>query len=155
MSSKWKANLRCRAPVLYVKGRQHPVKIYYTKVEQEDYLDSALRTFFQIHEEKEMGDVLIFLPGNTSHCFETSSYTFAHRTRTHRRPGVHHSIIRKTKTAGITEGKISIAECILWSISAAFLTFRRSWFDHCTLLCQWQNNLKPFPELPQTQGNAY
>jgi len=77
MSLKWKANSRCRAPVLYVKGRQHPVKIYYTKAEQEDYLDSALRTFFQIHEEKEMGDVLIFLPGNTSYCFNTSSYILA------------------------------------------------------------------------------
>lgn len=51
------------APILYVKGRQHPVKIYYTKEAQEDYLDSALRTFFQIHDEKESGDVLIFLPG--------------------------------------------------------------------------------------------
>jgi HrpA-like RNA helicase len=52
------------APVLYVKGRQHPVRIFYTKEQQEDYLDSALRTFFQIHNEKEGGDVLIFLPGS-------------------------------------------------------------------------------------------
>jgi ATP-dependent RNA helicase DHX33 len=52
------------APVLYVQGRQHPVRIFYTKEQQEDYLDSALRTFFQIHNEKERGDVLIFLPGS-------------------------------------------------------------------------------------------
>ncbi|CAG8770284.1 6157_t:CDS:2, partial [Acaulospora colombiana] len=44
------------APVLYVKGRQHPVKIFYTKDPQEDYQDSALRTFFQIHGGKEPGD---------------------------------------------------------------------------------------------------
>ncbi|KAG8794377.1 putative ATP-dependent RNA helicase dhr2, partial [Serendipita sp. 399] len=51
------------APILYVKGRQHPVKLYFSKEHQDDYLDSALRTFFQIHDEKEQGDVLIFLPG--------------------------------------------------------------------------------------------
>ena len=28
-----------------------------------DYVDSALRTFFQIHVDKPPGDVLIFLPG--------------------------------------------------------------------------------------------
>ena len=51
------------APVLYVKGRQHPVSIYYTSASQSDYLDAALRTFFQIHVDRPPGDVLIFLPG--------------------------------------------------------------------------------------------
>ncbi|KAH9998034.1 P-loop containing nucleoside triphosphate hydrolase protein [Russula vinacea] len=51
------------APVLYVKGRQHPVSIYYTPSSQSDYLDAALRTFFQIHVDRPPGDVLIFLPG--------------------------------------------------------------------------------------------
>ncbi len=51
------------APVLYVKGRQHPVSIYYTSSSQSDYLDAALRTFFQIHVDRPLGDVLIFLPG--------------------------------------------------------------------------------------------
>ncbi|KAG8761724.1 putative ATP-dependent RNA helicase dhr2 [Serendipita sp. 396] len=51
------------APILYVKGRQHPVKLYFSKEHQDDYLDSAFRTFYQIHDEKEPGDVLIFLPG--------------------------------------------------------------------------------------------
>jgi ATP-dependent RNA helicase DHX33 len=51
------------APVLYVKGRQHPVSIYYTSSSQSDYLDAALRTFFQIHVDRPPGDVLIFLPG--------------------------------------------------------------------------------------------
>lgn len=35
----------------------------YTKEPQKDYVDSALRTFFQIHAEQPAGDVLIFLPG--------------------------------------------------------------------------------------------
>ncbi|KAI0300422.1 P-loop containing nucleoside triphosphate hydrolase protein [Russula brevipes] len=51
------------APVLYVKGRQHPVSIFHTSTSQNDYLDAALRTFFQIHVDRPLGDVLIFLPG--------------------------------------------------------------------------------------------
>ncbi len=51
------------AKIVYVKGRQHPVKIYHTVTGQNDYVDSALRTFFQIHVDQPPGDVLIFLPG--------------------------------------------------------------------------------------------
>ncbi|KAG6854030.1 hypothetical protein C0991_011235 [Blastosporella zonata] len=51
------------AKILYVKGRQHPVKIYYSSEGQTDYVDSAMRTFFQIHTDQPPGDVLIFLPG--------------------------------------------------------------------------------------------
>ena len=51
------------AKILYVKGRQHPVKIYHSSEGQSDYVDSALRTFFQIHTDQPPGDVLIFLPG--------------------------------------------------------------------------------------------
>ncbi|KAG7446442.1 P-loop containing nucleoside triphosphate hydrolase protein [Guyanagaster necrorhizus] len=51
------------AKILYVKGRQHPVKIYHSATDQMDYLDAALRTFFQIHTDQPPGDVLIFLPG--------------------------------------------------------------------------------------------
>ena len=54
------------AKILYVKGRQHPVKIYYSASDQMDYLDAALRTFFQIHTDQPLGDVLIFLPGSLS-----------------------------------------------------------------------------------------
>lgn len=56
-------SLVASARILYVKGRQHPVQIFHTVVGQMDYLDSALRTFFQIHVDKPPGDVLIFLPG--------------------------------------------------------------------------------------------
>lgn len=51
------------APILYVQGRQHPVKVYYTENHQEDYVESALRTLFQIHMNHESGDVLVFLSG--------------------------------------------------------------------------------------------
>ncbi|KLO17295.1 P-loop containing nucleoside triphosphate hydrolase protein [Schizopora paradoxa] len=51
------------AKIIYVKGRQHPVKIYHTVTGQNDFVDAALRTFFQIHVDQPPGDVLIFLPG--------------------------------------------------------------------------------------------
>lgn len=54
---------RPSAKVIYVKGRQHPVQVFHTSTGQPDYLDAALRTFFQIHIDKHAGDVLIFLPG--------------------------------------------------------------------------------------------
>lgn len=53
----------CRSKVLYVEGRQHLVKVYYSSEGQTDYVDSAMRTFFQIHLDRPPGDVLIFLPG--------------------------------------------------------------------------------------------
>ena len=60
-------DIRISAKVLYVKGRQHPVKIYYAAISQVDYVDAALRTFYQIHTDSEPGDVLIFLPGTLCH----------------------------------------------------------------------------------------
>jgi len=53
----------CRARILYIKGRQHPVVIFHTAESQSDYVDAALRTFFQVHTSQPPGDVLIFLPG--------------------------------------------------------------------------------------------
>ncbi|TFK69515.1 P-loop containing nucleoside triphosphate hydrolase protein [Pluteus cervinus] len=50
------------AKIIYIKGRQHPVKIFHTAQGQQDYGDSAMRTFFQIHTDRPPGDVLIFLP---------------------------------------------------------------------------------------------
>ena len=49
--------------MIYVKGCQHLVTIYHTAASQPDYVDAALRTFFQIHTDQPPGDVLIFLPG--------------------------------------------------------------------------------------------
>ncbi|KAI0823300.1 P-loop containing nucleoside triphosphate hydrolase protein [Trametes gibbosa] len=52
-----------KAKIVYVKGRQHPVTVYHTSAGQPDYVDAALRTFFQIHTDRPQGDVLVFLPG--------------------------------------------------------------------------------------------
>lgn len=53
-----------------MKGRQHPVKIFHTAVSQTDYVDAALRSFFQIHIDEPPGDVLIFLPGLFFFCLD-------------------------------------------------------------------------------------
>ncbi|KAL4081373.1 P-loop containing nucleoside triphosphate hydrolase protein [Scleroderma yunnanense] len=68
------------AKILYVKGRQHPVKIFHTAVGQTDYVDSTLRTFFQIHIDQPPGDVLVFLPGQEDiESLEKSIKTYARR----------------------------------------------------------------------------
>jgi HrpA-like RNA helicase len=51
------------AETFRIPGRMYPVQIVYTKEPQEDYIDSALATALQIHQDAEEGDVLIFLPG--------------------------------------------------------------------------------------------
>lgn len=51
------------AKIVYVKGRQHPVKLMYLKDVTTDYLDSALKTAFQIHLNQPPGDILVFLAG--------------------------------------------------------------------------------------------
>ncbi|KAJ8266299.1 hypothetical protein GJAV_G00128830 [Gymnothorax javanicus] len=53
-----------KAPVLYLEGRQHPIQIYYTKQQQSDYLQAALVSIFQIHQEAPSShDILVFLTG--------------------------------------------------------------------------------------------
>ncbi|XP_072271675.1 ATP-dependent RNA helicase DHX33 isoform X1 [Pyxicephalus adspersus] len=52
------------APVLYLEGRQHPIQVFYTKQSQSDYLQAALVTVFQIHQEAPPShDILVFLTG--------------------------------------------------------------------------------------------
>ncbi|ORX41484.1 hypothetical protein BCR36DRAFT_180815 [Piromyces finnis] len=51
------------AKIMYIAGRQFPVKLYQTIQPQEDYLDSAIVTIFQIHTEQPNGDILTFLTG--------------------------------------------------------------------------------------------
>lgn len=53
------------AKIIYIKGRQHPVTIYHSAESQIDYVDAAMRTFFQVHLDQSPGDVLIFLPGQS------------------------------------------------------------------------------------------
>ncbi|POW15075.1 hypothetical protein PSHT_07206 [Puccinia striiformis] len=52
------------AKILYVKGRQHPVTVFYSQQPQEDYVESAVKTSLQIHAKYPLGDVLIFLTGS-------------------------------------------------------------------------------------------
>ncbi|KAK4051658.1 Salivary acidic proline-rich phosphoprotein 1/2 [Microbotryomycetes sp. JL201] len=57
------SNFFNNAPILFVQGRQHSVKTYYTAEPVTDYLDAALKTVFAIHMKRPPGDVLVFLPG--------------------------------------------------------------------------------------------
>ena len=51
-------------PVLYVEGRQHPIEMFYTKNQQEDYVMAAMTTVFQIHRDAPaQHDILVFLTG--------------------------------------------------------------------------------------------
>lgn len=58
-------------PVFYIVGRNHPIKIFYTKNEQTDYTKAALTTVFQIHQDVDElsndssigGDILVFCTG--------------------------------------------------------------------------------------------
>ncbi|XP_032432673.1 ATP-dependent RNA helicase DHX33 [Xiphophorus hellerii] len=53
-----------KSPVLYLEGRQHPIQIYYTKQPQSDYLQAALVSVFQIHQEAPQShDILVFMTG--------------------------------------------------------------------------------------------
>uniref|UniRef100_A0A3P8T4E5 ATP-dependent RNA helicase DHX33 n=1 Tax=Amphiprion percula TaxID=161767 RepID=A0A3P8T4E5_AMPPE len=53
-----------KSPVLYLEGRQHPIQIYYTKHPQSDYLQAALISVFQIHQEAPPShDILVFMTG--------------------------------------------------------------------------------------------
>ncbi|XP_024121446.1 ATP-dependent RNA helicase DHX33 [Oryzias melastigma] len=53
-----------KSPVLYLEGRQHPIQIFYTKQQQSDYLQAALVSIFQIHQEAPPAhDILVFMTG--------------------------------------------------------------------------------------------
>ncbi|WFD30910.1 RNA helicase [Malassezia sp. CBS 17886] len=51
------------APVLYVAGRQHGVRLYHSEASCEDWTDAAVRAVLQIHVSKPPGDVLVFATG--------------------------------------------------------------------------------------------
>ncbi|GAM25782.1 hypothetical protein SAMD00019534_089570 [Acytostelium subglobosum LB1] len=71
-----------KAPILYIEGRQFPVRLFYSSEVQKDYLDAALVTVLQIHlelqngtdnnamittldgsDDDDNGDILVFLTG--------------------------------------------------------------------------------------------
>ncbi|KAL7987030.1 hypothetical protein Chor_005949 [Crotalus horridus] len=55
------------APVLYLEGRQHPIQIFYTKQSQSDYLQAALVTVFQIHQDNAQVYGCLFSPASCYH----------------------------------------------------------------------------------------
>jgi len=68
------------AKILFIQGRQHPVRTFYSAKSQLDYTEAAMRTFFQIHFDQPPGDVLIFLPGQEDiESVQSSIQLFAQR----------------------------------------------------------------------------
>lgn len=56
------------AKILYIQGRQFPIKMYYTLTPQPDYISSCITTVLQLHQEEveneqSKGDILVFLSG--------------------------------------------------------------------------------------------
>ncbi|KAH6909263.1 ATP-dependent RNA helicase Prp43 [Coprinopsis sp. MPI-PUGE-AT-0042] len=51
------------APILKVRGRTHPVEVFYTPEPEPDYFDASLRTVLMIHRMEGPGDILLFLTG--------------------------------------------------------------------------------------------
>lgn len=51
-------------PILFVKGRTYPVKVFHSvESHEDDKVQSALKTVLQIHVNSPPGDVLVFMPG--------------------------------------------------------------------------------------------
>ena len=50
-------------PVFHIKGRTFPVKIYYTKTPELDYIEATIDTIIDIHTNNAQGDILVFLTG--------------------------------------------------------------------------------------------
>ena len=49
--------------VFYVQGRMFPIEVFYTSRAEKNYVDAAMLTVMQIHEEQENGDILVFMTG--------------------------------------------------------------------------------------------
>lgn len=50
-------------PVFNIKGRTFPVKIFYSKTPELDYIQSTIETVVDIHLNNDKGDILVFLTG--------------------------------------------------------------------------------------------
>ena len=57
------SNFFNKAPVYYVEGRLHQIKIFNSIKLQSDYQHAALVTVFQIHRNEPEGDILVFCTG--------------------------------------------------------------------------------------------
>ena len=50
-------------PVFHIKGRTFPVKIFYSKQPETDYIEATIETVVDIHVNNAPGDILVFLTG--------------------------------------------------------------------------------------------
>ncbi|KAG7836438.1 hypothetical protein KL943_002087 [Ogataea angusta] len=50
-------------PVFHIEGRTFPVKIFYTKEPELDYIQSSIETVIDVHTNNPPGDILVFLTG--------------------------------------------------------------------------------------------
>lgn len=50
-------------PTFTIPGRTFPVDLFFSKTTCEDYVDSAVKQALQIHLQNDVGDMLIFMPG--------------------------------------------------------------------------------------------
>lgn len=50
-------------PVFHIRGRTFPVKIYYTKTPELDYIEATVDTVIDVHINNPPGDILVFLTG--------------------------------------------------------------------------------------------
>ena len=50
-------------PTFTIPGRTFPVELFFAKTTCEDYVDSAVKQALQIHLQNDVGDMLIFMPG--------------------------------------------------------------------------------------------
>lgn len=68
------------SPLLSVPGRTHPVEILWANEPARDFLDAAIETIFQIHEEEEQeeGDILLFLTGQEVSTVATAYHIIPH-----------------------------------------------------------------------------
>ena len=57
-------NILSHVSMSHIQGRQYPVIVRYSPEPVQDYVDTALRTIFQIHYKEPLpGDILVFLTG--------------------------------------------------------------------------------------------
>ncbi|GMM29470.1 DEAH-box ATP-dependent RNA helicase [Martiniozyma asiatica (nom. inval.)] len=50
-------------PIFHIKGRTFPVKTFYTKKPEMDYIQATIDTVIDVHTNSKSGDILVFLTG--------------------------------------------------------------------------------------------
>ena len=52
-----------KSNIVYVAGRQFPVDVFYLKSPCKNYVTKAAELALDIHQRKQLGDILVFLTG--------------------------------------------------------------------------------------------